>query len=265
MSPQLLAAEAFLVMKPQRIRWKGWPESGDCVRHFGNTWTVPSQICQWLFLRFITVGESMKQESQSADYVGWTRRSALQPRPHSTCRTAWGRSLLDSGGPPGTGGRPGRAARLPRELAFTRPHRRTSRRPRHQEVNLRRASTQHWENDQGHELALPPGSFWRERGRPSTSIDSSDNCGVKENRTANVTRGRRMLPRGTPRPRPGSRVTCARSPAGLSLSLPAAGVLRYFARQPFRLVEMQRWPSRFSRNKQTNKQSPNNNNDENQH
>lgn len=104
MSPQLLAAEAFLVMKPQRIRWKGWPESGDCVHHFGNTWTVASQICQWLFLRFITVGESMKQESQSADYVGWTRRSALQPRPHSSCRTAWGRSLLGSGGPPGTGG-----------------------------------------------------------------------------------------------------------------------------------------------------------------
>lgn len=99
-SPQLPAAKALLVTKPRRVCWKGWHAVWQLRLSFWKhvDW-VPSQICPWLFLRFIAGGESTKQESQPADYVGWTRRSALQPRPHGKCHTAWGRGLLDSGDP----------------------------------------------------------------------------------------------------------------------------------------------------------------------
>lgn len=168
MSPQLLAAEAFLVMKPQRIRWKGWPEFGDCVRHFGNT--VDCRLTD-LSVALPEIHYSWGKHETGIPICGLRRvdpkvslaASAPQFMPHGV------------GTEPARQRGASRDRRLPRELAFTRPHRRTSRCPRHQEVNLRRASTQHWENDQGHELALSPGSFWREGGRPSTSIDSGDN------------------------------------------------------------------------------------------
>lgn len=39
-SLQLLARETLLVMKPQRIWWKGWRAIWWCVHNSGNTWTI---------------------------------------------------------------------------------------------------------------------------------------------------------------------------------------------------------------------------------
>lgn len=95
---------------------------GSWVRHFGNTGSVPSQVCQWVFLRFLPVGESVKQEPQPADNVGWTRRSAVQPQPTANAARRGDAARWTAGACAGPGGWPGGAARLPGGLAFALPH-----------------------------------------------------------------------------------------------------------------------------------------------
>lgn len=145
-SPWLLAAEAFLLTKPQRLRWwRGW----HAAWHLGpSLWKHGVGPLTGLSVGLPKIPSSWGKRETGTPTC---RQRRVDPKvsraasAHSKCRPAWGRGPLDSRGLRGTrrpawgcSEAPGRAC----ICASTPP---TSRHPRPQEVNLRRACPRRWE------------------------------------------------------------------------------------------------------------------------